>query len=296
MLNFKEPTTEDIKRLRKILEKHGTMGCDCNPANIFIWRKKYNIRIAFSGDFLIKSYFNDNGVPKGYCFPIGDGDLKKAIDEIFADAKQRGCKLVFTMLTEAQREALVTLTDNNYSFEELTGDEDYIYTNNNLLTLPGKKYHSKRNHISKFDRSYSDWKFVTINKNNIHDAVSVVDKWCENNNLDTSTYDEYYAVEETVKNYDLLKVHGGILYVGNHPVAMTMGSQINLTTFDVFFEKALTEYDGSYAKINNEFVKTLVGFEFINREEDMGIESLRRAKLSYHPAVILKRFCGVRND
>ena len=71
---------------------------------------------------------------------------------------------------------------------------------------------------------------------------------------------------------------------------------MNINTFDVTFEKALTQYDGAYAKINNEFVKTLVGFEFINREEDLGLESLRKSKLSYHPVVILKRYNGVRND
>jgi hypothetical protein len=271
------------------------MGCDCNPANIFLWRNKYNIKISTSNGFLIKAYFKDNA-PWGYCFPIGEGDLKSAIEDIFVDAEQRKCKLNFVMLTSAQKEKLVELTDDNYSFKELTGDEDYIYTNYDLSVLPGKKYHSKRNHIAKFNRTYPDWHFDLINKDNVDDAMAVVDKWCQNNNKDTATYDEYSAIAEAFKHYELLKMHGGILYVDKKPVAMTMGSGINMTTFDVSFEKALVEYEGSYAKVNNEFVKTLVGFEFINREEDMGIEALRKSKLSYHPAVILKRFSGVRND
>lgn len=121
-------------------------------------------------------------------------------------------------------------------------------------------------------------------------------KWCEAKNIDPYTNEEFKAIEEAVENYELLKLHGGILYVEDKPVAMTMGCEINQKTFDVIFEKALVEYDGVYAKINNEFAKTLVGFEFINREEDMGIESLKQSKLSYNPVVILKRYMGVRND
>ncbi len=122
----------------------------------------------------------------------------------------------------------------------------------------------------------------------------VVKKWCENNNIEPSEYEEYQAITEMFENYSLLQMHGGILYVEDKPVAMTAGSRINQSTFDVSFEKALTEYDGVYAKINNEFVKTLIGFEFINREEDMGIESLRKSKLSYHPVAILKRYRAKR--
>ena len=296
MLKFREPVKEDVPRLRENFEKYSTMGCDYNFANVYLWHKKYNIKICEKDGFLLKAYFKDDNTPWGYSFPTGEGDIKSIIDEIFLDAKERNCKLVFTMLTEAQREKLIQLTGDNYSFEELTGDEDYIYTNYDLSTLPGKKYHSKRNHISKFNRNYPDWNFKIINKENMADAMYVVDEWCKNNNIDTSTYDEYFAIKEAFDNYETFKFHGGILYVDSTPVAMTMGAQININTFDVTFEKALTQYDGAYAKINNEFVKTLVGFEFINREEDLGLESLRKSKLSYHPVVILKRYNGVRND
>lgn len=295
MLEFKKPDIYDLQMLSNYCQNYGTMGCDCNCVNIFIWRNKYNIKICFTDDFLILAYFKDN-TPWGYCFPIGNGNLDYVIGKIFDDAKERGCEAKFVMLTSAQKEMLVKITGYNFSFEELYGDEDYIYSNYDLSVLPGKKYHSKRNHISKFDRSYPNWKFEMISKNNMRDAMSVVEKWCDNNNVDTSTFEEYSAIKETFENYDLLKMHGGILYVENTPVAMTMGSRINKNTFDVSFEKALVEYDGSYAKINNEFAKTLVGFEFINREEDMGLESLRKSKLSYHPVVVLKRFSGVRND
>ena len=293
MLDFKRPSKDDLPFLRKICENYGTMGCDFNASNIFIWRNKYNIKICFYDGFLLLAYFRDNA-PWGYCFPVGEGDPTGAVAAIYRDAKQRGVEAVFVMLTDAQKEKLVEITDYEFSFEELTGDEDYIYTNFDLSVLPGKKYHSKRNHISKFERAYPKWSFRLINESNFVDALRVVKKWCENNGIEPAGFDEYKAISEMLENYSLLQMHGGILYVEGKPVAMTAGSRINQNTFDVSFEKALTEYDGAYAKINNEFVKTLIGFEFVNREEDMGIESLRKSKLSYHPAAILKRYRAKR--
>ena len=295
MLDFKTPVKEDLALLRKMCESYGTMGCDFNASNIFIWRKKYNIKICFYDGFLMLAYFRD-GAPWGYCFPLGEGDPEGALAEIYRDAKQRGIEAEFVMLTEAQKERLVEITGYEFSFTELSGDEDYIYTNYDLSVLPGKKFHAKRNHISKFERTYPDWRFTIISEKNFDDALTVARLWCENNDIDYSEYEEYSALKEVFDNYSLLQMHGAVLYVGDKPVAMTVGSRINQTTFDVSFEKALTEYDGVYAKINNEFAKTLIGFEFINREEDMGLESLRKSKLSYHPAAILKRYRGKKND
>ena len=294
MFDFKSPTREDLPLLRKMCENYGTMGCDFNASNIYLWRNRYNIKICFYDGFLVLSYFRD-GAPWGYCFPLGEGDPTRTIAEIFRDAKQRGVTATFVMLTDAQKERLVEITGYEFNFDELTGDEDYIYTHYDLSLLPGKKYHGKRNHISKFDRTYPKWSFAIISQNHFTDVMTVMDKWCDNNDIDRDSFEEYSVLKDALQNYELLQLHGGILYVDDKPAAFTMGSRINQSTFDVSFEKGLVEYDGVYSKINNEFVKTLVGFEFINREEDMGIESLRKSKLSYHPVVILKRFRGVKN-
>jgi hypothetical protein len=292
MLNFRKATKEDFPRLREYFDKFGNMGCECNPANTILWADKYNIKICYHKNYLIKAVFNDDDTVFGYYFPLGEGDFNQIIDDIAEDARQRNSKTSFMMLTSAQCEKLCQITGKEIQFTELYGDEDYIYTNYDLTVLPGKKYHSKRNHISKFNRLFPNWHFDLITPENMKDAVQVLKNWCKNNNIDYEDYEEYHAIMMAFENYKEFKMHGGILYAENVPVAMTMGAQINKKTFDVCFEKALVQYDGSYAKVNNEFAKTLVGFEFINREEDLGIESLRKSKLSYYPAVILQRFMG----
>ena len=88
-------------------------------------------------------------------------------------------------------------------------------------------------------------------------------------------------------------MRGLILYVNQTPVAMTLGSEISPLCFDVNFEKALRDYEGSYAVINNEFAKTLTNYKYLNREEDMGLEGLKKSKLSYHPEIIYERFDGI---
>ena len=98
---------------------------------------------------------------------------------------------------------------------------------------------------------------------------------------------------EALENLVSFDMRGILLYVDNKPVAMALGSEISPLCFDINFEKALTEYDGSYSVINQEFAKRLTAYPYINREEDMGIEGLKKAKLSYHPAIIYDRYDGV---
>ena len=117
-----------------------------------------------------------------------------------------------------------------------------------------------------------------------------VSRWCKENNINYETYDEVDVIKEALDNMEEFNMKGAVLYVEQKPVAMTLGSEISPKVFDINFEKALREYDGVYAVINNEFAKTLTEYEYINREEDMGIEGLRKAKLSYNPIMILDRF------
>lgn len=212
------------------------------------------------------------------------------MDEIFADADERGIKPHIVLLTTAQRAFLETMYPSKFNYVRSPENQDYIYYSKDLATLAGKKFHAKRNHISRFYRKYTDTCFKTLDNSNKQDAMQVVYDWCKENNINQSTYGELEVIKEALENFEEFKMNGAILYVENRPVAMTLGSEISERVFDVNFEKALREYDGAYAVINNEFAKTLTRYEYINREEDMGIEGLRKAKLSYNPIIILDRY------
>ena len=216
-----------------------------------------------------------------------------AAEAIFADAREKNEPVCFGYLSQRERETLESLYPDRFEFERSDSTQDYIYFSDSLAYLAGKKYHSKRNHISKFYRTYDNAEVKSITPENIGDALTVVELWCEENGIDRKTYAEYSIISDALENLREFEMRGIILYVDQKPIAMTLGSEISPICFDVNFEKALTAYDGSYAVINNEFAKRLTSYTYINREEDLGLEGLRKSKLSYHPAIIYDRYDGV---
>lgn len=263
--------------------------------NAYLWRNEFNIKFAVFDDTLIKAYFDKNGGIWGYCMPAGK-NVRGALSEIFADAAERNGRVHIVLLTNGQKATLESMCPSKFNFVRSPENQDYIYLSEELSTLVGKKFHSKRNHISRFYKTYKDTRFETLDNSNKSDALEVMYGWCEENGVNISEYEEFNAIREALDNFEEFKMQGAVLYVEDKPVAMTIGSEISPIAFDVNFEKALRRYDGVYAVINNEFVKTLTKYKYINREEDMGIEGLKKSKLSYNPVIILDRYNAELKD
>ena len=291
MLNFQNLEKSRLKEYRSYYDDPKAVGLEYNFVSAYLWSREYSIKAAFFDDTLIKAYFRGDGSVWGYCLPSGK-NVRGAVEAVFADAKEKNERVCFGYLSQSERDALEAMYPGRFEFERSDTTQDYIYYSGDLAYLAGKKYHSKRNHISKFFRTYDNAVVRSITPENTGDALAVVKLWCEENGIDRETYAEYYVILEALNNLREFEMRGIILYVGNKPVAMTLGSEISPVCFDVNFEKALTAYDGSYAVINNEFAKRLTAYTYINREEDLGLEGLRKSKLSYHPAIIYDRYDG----
>jgi hypothetical protein len=296
MLDWKTPEICDGEWIRPIVNTAGAMGSDLSFANIYLLRDKYNIRISQFENFLIRKY-HGKGTRKGYTFPVGSGDLEAALREIELDARSKNERLIFTFVTPKQREKLESLYPERFDYIEDEGDYDYIYGRNELATLAGKSYHKKKNHVSKFTRQYPEFRYEELTSNNADDAAKVEEGWYGDHvqTEDDSQRLEYKSIREALHYFDELKLSGGIIYVGDTAVAMTIGSQISDGVVDVHFEKAIGEYadNGGYAAINNLFAKSCEDAMWLNREEDINIEGLRKAKQSYHPQIMLKKCCAV---
>ncbi len=290
MLTFKPIEKDKIDLYREYYNDDNAIGCEFNFVSGYLWNEEYQLRVAFYDDTLIKAYFRPDGRVWGYCMPRGK-NVKGAVEAVFDDASKRGQDVSFAYMSLSEKEELETLFPNRFTFKREPDNQDYIYLSRDLATLEGKKYHAKRSHISKFYRTYSDSVcFKTLVEDNIDDAKRVMNLWCEENGINPAALGEYKVFLRACTDFSALKMQGAVLYVEKNPVAVTMGSEISAGCFDVMFEKALREYDGVYAVINNEFAKTLTRYKYINREEDMGLEGLRKSKLSYHPAIIYDRF------
>ena len=296
MLEWSMPEAEDEDWINSCIAVSGTMASDASFANIYLLRNKYSTKISHYKDFIIRKY-SGKGARCGYTFPLGKGDVTKALAEIEKDAKECGERLQFAFVTEEQKEVLENAMPARFCYSSDAGDSDYIYLRSELASLSGKAFHKKKNHFSKFVRTYPDYKYYEIGACNIYDAQKVADAWYYEHlqDEDASQLAEYKAIKEALENFEELGLIGGIIYVNDSPCAMTIASKINENTVDVHFEKAVGEYalNGGYAAINKLFSEKLDGVTWLNREEDIGIEGLRKAKLSYRPKIMLKKYSAV---
>ena len=172
-----------------------------------------------------------------------------------------------------------------FDYTESRDYSDYVYRAEDLATLAGRRYHQKRNHISKFKKNYS-YSYTRIDEQNINKVISFFEEF--SNSVETESFSEEIERErcwyllENMKKFDLF---GAFLEVDGKVVAFTLG-EIKDDCLYVHVEKANRVFDGSYAVINNEFAKDCLenhGIQWINREDDSGDEGLRKAKMSYNP-------------
>ena len=287
MLEFRTPEITDKLLIESFVRESGQTGCDITFANTYLWRHHYDIRVAFTDDAYFKSYFI-GGQLTGYTMPITRGDIKSAVDMILDDAKQRGAAPHIGLLNDRNAAVIRELYPDSARISIERDSFDYIYERRALAELSGKKYHSKRNHVSRFYRTYENHSVEEICSDNFADVLSVTERWLSASG-DTG---ELEIVRDALEHFDTLGLFGLLLYVDGRAVAMTIGSRINDEMCDVNFEKAV-EIDDAFAVINNEFAKRYDSFKYINREEDMGLEGLRKSKLSYRPTVLLRKSTAI---
>ncbi len=286
MLDFKPITIKDIEVLRPFVSSPARFSCESSLVNLIVWAQMYdNMYAVKDGMMFIKS----GGVEEvTYRLPFG-GNLQKGLEILKGYTTTE-----FPPLWVQQGERFLDFKVNfgdYYEFIPQRDAFDYVYLQEDLANLSGKKYHSKRNHISAFSKKYN-WEYKPITSNNTSDVLECMEKWYgeKSDKFDDTMSTEKQGIELIINNMDILNVKGGAIYIDGKVVAFTLGSAINKDVFDVHIEKALAEYATAYTVINNEFAKTLSEYKYINREDDLGLEGLRKAKLSYKPHLLLKKY------
>lgn len=294
MINFKKVTLEDKPFAEKCMRAANKRGCEYTFANLFNWAEIYGIEIAAYNDFLLMK--NADGQ---YMFPIGSGDIEEALKALEKDSAERGVKLSIYGIAKEDIDVVERVFPNRFDFVTDDGAADYIYSRESLETLAGKKLHAKRNHVNKFIASYPDWKYERLDAENLHEAREMTEEWCRTLGCESDGLKkESCAVKSAFAHFFELGLIGAMLKVGDRVVACTIGSEITDDSFDVHIEKAFSDVEGAYTMINQQFVKNeLSKYEYVNREEDMGEEGLRKAKRSYRPVMMFERYTAVeKND
>lgn len=298
----------DFEWLGQNLRAEKLLGSDSAPASIFLLQDKYGIELLVRDGFLFRRY-NGNGSRNGFGFPLAvseNSSLKNALSFLVEKCSAEKTPLRFCLCTRDQKNEIDSCLAENFpgikiSWNSDRNDSDYIYLAKNLAELPGQKFHKKKNHIARFMRLYENrWEFRTFPQNDIaDDIIYIEEKWLDEKNSSGGNPDhalllEKKSITSAVEFHSALNIRGGVLYIDKKPAAMTLASPVSSQVLDIHFEKALSDYaaDGAYSVVNNLFAKESENFLYLNREEDMGVEGLRKAKLSYKPDIILDKFYG----
>ena len=305
MIDWKELELSDKEKIEEKICASGCHGADYSFTNLFIWRKEYKPMIAWCDERLLV------GMPDWnvYAYPKGDGPIENSIELLLNEAHERGEKLLLRGLTDKTLAEFTPLYGDRFEITEDRDNADYIYSVEKLCNLPGRHLSSKRNHIKHFERN-GEWEFHKICSSgcgrftscserdeykcsSIEEAKTFVDEFYREKG-DPSLEAEATAIEEMFANYDTLGFIGGLLYQNGQPVAFTAGTALDDVVFDTHFEKALPGVEAAYTMVNREFARMvhemMPEIGAFNREEDMGIEGLRKAKLSYHPDILLMKY------
>ncbi len=304
-MNWKTPTLTDLESLQKCAVNNDFFANVYGAVNCVLYAKKFSAQIAEEGGWLFLRLYEDQK-PR-FFFPHKiEGGLDGVEVALELLARETGGAFVLKNITAAEKE-IAARVFSKAQIATARESSDYIYRTEDLAGLAGKKYSKKRNHIKQFKAKRPDYRFEPLTSGNLQDAREIEEKWLEEALADASAGANSAAGDDlkiekeiifsALENYEIFGqacgMTGGLLYVDNKPAAFCVASLLSEAVTDVHFEKCLFEFarDGGYAVINNEFSKT-VKTEFINREEDLGIEGLRKAKLSYYPEEILEKYNG----
>lgn len=289
MLNFRTIEIDDEALITKYYSKNYYL-CEYCFVDMYIWRMAYDTQICEYNNFLYTMMTDESGT---YFFaPFGTGDFKAAMEELFTYACENNIPLKLISVPPEIKDKIEEAYPDKFEFVLNESNMDYVYLSENLAYLKGKKLHKKKNHVNKFLKEYEGrWSYEDVNEDNIREFFSYQVNWCNNND---EFLHELCAASSALKNFKRLKLMGGIIRVDGKIVAITLGSKAYDDTVIVHFEKADININGSYQIINQQFAEhNCLDVKYVDREEDLGIEGLRKAKESYYPEFKSENYIGI---
>ena len=251
--------------------------------NLYAWKYVYKLSISdLNGLIILRS---DETVIPRFFNPIGRGDVKSVITKILDDSGGS-----FIRLPEETKTLFGG--DDKFKIEPDPDNSDYLFNAEDLVKLPGKKYDGKRNLIKNFKSTYQ-YEYIALDSSNAGDALEFEDAWCSIKDCDnvTGLYNERDALREIIANFSNFKLIGGAINTEGMIRAVAIGERLNESTLVMHILKADPNITGLYQVMMNEFLsREAHAFKFINLEQDLGIEGLKKFKLSYHPVEMVNKY------
>lgn len=294
MIDFKPVTLADKALLTSSILPGERRDSNLSIVNLCSWQFLTCSSYAVVDNQLVLRFcFGDKG--SVYTIPARNDSVPGVIHRLAKQATEEGVPLSLYGIVPEMKETLEKIFPEVFEYKENRDHFDYLYLRSDLAELKGKEFQPKRNHVNKFRKQY-DYSYLPLTENIVRDCINLYDKWCEDRRCsgDEGLMQERQALTFSLNHLQELGVVGGSLWVSGTMVAFTFGVPVNYDTFCVHAEKALGRYEGAYNVINQEFARHLPEcFIYLNREEDLGIAGLRKAKESYRPVRLLEKGLAV---
>ena len=299
MLDFKEISLEDKPMIDSYYEKFGEGSCQHSFATSFCLQGKYQDRFCEKNDVL---YIYRSGISteemRYYLFPMCDRDdkqkIKSAIDEVLDDAHHYGKKVRFFTITKKCKSLLEEATGDLFFIEDSRDLYEYIYDVEKIASMSGSLFQSKRNIINKLYKTYEGRITVKeLTPNDIEEVKRVYSLWVEGHSSEDKTLfqTEMNEFNLLLKYFDKINVEGIGIYIDERLVGFNFGAIISNSTYDGMVQKGDYNYSGIYEMLNKEIANLLKSkIKYMNFEEDLGLRGLRKAKLMYHPDILLEKY------
>lgn len=288
---FQKPKLEDRELIVSYLKKMRTRGCERTFSNLYLWARFYQLHFAeISHTMVFRTGMEGN---YSYTCPIGEAEqIRQAVEALLKDCQEKGYPFQLHAVSPEEFANLEELFPNRFEIIYSRDDADYIYETEKLIQLSGKKYHGKKNHINQFKAAHPDWSYEPMTQENVEECFQMALRWREFNGCeeDPEKNKEMCVALNSLRLFEELELKGGLLRAGGEVIAYSIGEELSEDTFVVHIEKAYADIRGAYPMINQQFLEhEACKYRYVNREEDMGSEGLRKAKLSYHPIFMAEK-------
>lgn len=292
MIEFNKLTFDKLEEIRKYLAQSKNRGCSFCVGNNYIWNVEDRLAYAIINEHLVyRMVFENEAV---YRIPELNDQFVATIKALMEDAKEIGKAFKLADLSEEMTKCLEEGFPEQFDIQYARDSSDYVYEVEKLIKLSGKKYHGKKNHINRFNKNYT-YTYEAITEENMAECLEMEDEWLasKTEHLDELKV-ERKVVQRAFDHFYQLGFKGGLIRVEGKVMAFTLGEEVTEDTFVTHIEKALDAIPELYPMINQQFAEhALSSYQYVNREEDLGIEGLRKAKLSYHPVFLIDKYTAV---
>jgi hypothetical protein len=286
---FKDLTLEDKPLCDQVFNHFPSQISEFTFTNLFIWRHAYQIKISRLQNFLC--LLSEQRESSFFFPPMGEGDVIECYQGLLHYLGGKATLPKIVRVPEAAVEQMDWKTSGMKA--ELDRSQcDYVYLTQDLIELKGRKYHRKRNHIKQFQKKYS-YQYIPLTPEWIPQCLQLETEWCDLRHCEASPglLNESVAIKEAFTHFEELGVKGGAILINGKVEAFTLGDPLNSETVVIHIEKANPAYEGLYPTINQAFLEyQWSGYTYVNREQDLGEEGLRKAKESYFPHHLVNKY------